>query len=104
MATSHPNIMGFVGKELNLDEDDFRSRYKVYSSYWHIEQLKNVELFDLIVNAGPFSETIAKPLFKQLLSVLMYLHELGIYHGDIKPDNIGVGQDFKLKLLDFGFA
>jgi len=47
----------------------------------------------------------ARDLFKQLVTALDYLHnELGLIHGDVKPDNILVTVDGVLKLLDLGSA
>jgi len=44
-------------------------------------------------------------ILKQLLLAVMFLHKNGIFHGDIKPDNVMVDtKTSKLKLIDFDTA
>jgi serine/threonine-protein kinase len=40
----------------------------------------------------------------QLLDVLAHAHERGIVHGDIKPENVFLTSDGRVKLLDFALA
>lgn len=41
---------------------------------------------------------------EQVLEALSYAHEKGVIHRDVKPENIMVGPDERIKLADFGIA
>lgn len=43
-------------------------------------------------------------LLAQLADVLGYLHEQGVVHRDLKPDNLLLGAGGKLSLVDFGIS
>ena len=43
-------------------------------------------------------------VFEQLLDALAYCHSMNIAHLDVKPDNVLLGQDFQVRLCDFGLA
>ena len=43
-------------------------------------------------------------IFSQVLDGICHLHELGITHGDIKPQNIMIDSDGAAKIMDFGIA
>ena len=75
-------------------------------TYIVMELLSGGELFNRIVDAGPFPEADAAALFAQILLSMDYLHSLNIVHRDVKPENIlylseGAKQ---IKLIDFGYA
>ena len=55
------------------------------------------------LSASP-SEAWLRGLVEPLLGVLEVLHREGVFHRDIAPDNILVGDDGKPVLLDFGAA
>ena len=64
------------------------------------------QLFNRIVDRGPFPEAEAAKLFAQILLSMEYLHSLDIVHRDVKPENIlytAEGSD-SVKLIDFGYA
>ena len=56
-----------------------------------------------VVKTSRLSEPKAKPLFRQLLDALQYLHKHRVVHGDVKADNSIVSLDLEeLHLTDFG--
>ena len=50
------------------------------------------------------SQDIVITILKQILFGLQYLHSNGILHRDIKPDNILITHDKKIKITDFGLS
>jgi serine/threonine protein kinase len=51
-----------------------------------------------------FGEILARTYFKQLMSALRAAHSLGVYHRDVKLENILLSSNYTLKLGDFGHA
>ncbi|KAK8580391.1 hypothetical protein V6N13_143495 [Hibiscus sabdariffa] len=51
-----------------------------------------------------FSEQRAANIFKDVMSIIKYCHEMGVVHRDIKPENILLTTSGKIKLADFGLA
>ena len=91
----HPHIVGL--KEVVLDQTN---------TYIIMELLGGGELFNRIVDRGPFPEPEAAKLFAQILLSMEYLHSLDIVHRDVKPENIlytAEGSN-SVKLIDFGYA
>jgi serine/threonine protein kinase len=43
-------------------------------------------------------------IFNQVAAALAHMHRRGVYHGDLKPSNIMVSEDGRVKLIDFGTA
>jgi protein kinase-like protein len=67
--------------------------------------------YELIVGARPLDEVAAeRRFFDRLLLVrdaaraLGYAHQRGVLHRDVKPDNLLVGGDGRLRVTDFGLA
>ena len=92
-----------IHEENCLFNNDIHSIEKVY---YEIEDLaENGELFDYIYELKRgFTEQIAAKIFLNILKSVNLLHKRGIIHGDIKPENILIGNDFNIKLIDFGFS
>ncbi|MEB3278876.1 MAG: serine/threonine-protein kinase [Lyngbya sp.] len=61
-------------------------------------------LQELIENGKRFTESEVKNIAKNVLEILIYLHQLSppVLHRDIKPSNLIYGQDKQIYLIDFG--
>lgn len=74
------------------------------TAYIVMEYLDGITLKHYVEKNGPMEMT---PFFKSLIPVLRSLskiHEQGLIHRDISPDNIMLMEDGYLKLYDFGAA
>lgn len=69
--------------------------------YMVLEYIEAPNLRDLILQRAPVLQEHPLCIFKQLAESLLYLHNLGILHLDIKPENILLTDDRKLYLIDF---
>lgn len=71
-----------------------------------MEYVPGGDLGTLIGQHGYLPETDVKTMAGQLLSALKYLHDGGITHRDVKPDNILIynREPFHVKLTDFGLS
>uniref|UniRef100_F2EH81 [RNA-polymerase]-subunit kinase n=1 Tax=Hordeum vulgare subsp. vulgare TaxID=112509 RepID=F2EH81_HORVV len=52
----------------------------------------------------PFPEADARRLMRQLLDGARAMHDLGVLHRDLKPDNVLVDAHGDLKICDFGMS
>lgn len=61
------------------------------------------DLFGHVERSGPLSEPAGRALFSQVVAALVHSHSVGVYHGDVKPENILLSRGVP-KLTDFGSA
>src|SRR5207237_3206039 len=90
---SHPNIVSIY------DRGEAEGTY-----YIAMEYLEGRTLKELIVTKGPTPIHVAIDYTRQMLAALGFAHRNGIVHRDIKPHNVVVGPDGRLKVTDFGIA
>ncbi|UCD75728.1 MAG: serine/threonine-protein kinase, partial [Phycisphaerales bacterium] len=89
---SHPNIAAIYGVEEHAGV-----RYLV------LEYVEGESLADYI-QRGPIPVDDAIEIAVQIAAGVEAAHEAGVIHRDLKPDNIRITPDGKVKVLDFGLA
>ena len=60
-------------------------------------------MIDRLVYAG--NDELIRSVFVQLLDAVQHCHQRGVYHRDLKPDNVLINEDgTDIRLADFGLA
>ncbi len=98
-SLKHPHVVSIV-KAINKVELQYKAT-TIEGSCIMMEYAR-CDFGDLIQNYKLFKdEKLVRTFFHQLVEGLEYLHSQGVYHLDIKPENLLLGNDFKLKITDF---
>jgi eukaryotic-like serine/threonine-protein kinase len=92
-ALNHPNIVSIY------DRGEAEDTY-----YIAMEFLDGRTLKELIVSRGAAPLNVAIEYARQILSALRFAHRHGIVHRDIKPHNVMVDAEGRVKVTDFGIA
>jgi len=58
----------------------------------------------LTVTKVYFDDKLTRTYFRQLIEGLEYLHKSGVSHLDLKPENLLLSKDYKLKICDFDLS
>jgi serine/threonine protein kinase len=96
LVKSHPNIIQF--HQAYHDENHV---------YIVMEYFRGCNLYHYLQDVGVIPEAEFVLILKQIVSGLMFCHELGIMHRDIKAENILIdhhGQTPVVKIIDFGLS
>jgi serine/threonine protein kinase len=89
----HPNIVKYLGFVKSAE-----------ALYLILEFCENGSLHSICKQYGKFPETLVALYMAQALQGLVYLHEQGVIHRDIKGANILTTKEGLVKLADFGVA
>ena len=90
---SHPNVVAIH------DRGEAEGSYFIVMEYVEGRTLK-----ELIVTRGMCPIPVAISYTRQVLAALRYAHRNGIVHRDIKPHNVLVDNEGRVKVADFGIA
>ncbi|CAI7564278.1 unnamed protein product [Penicillium glandicola] len=89
----HPNIVKYHGFVKSVETLNII-----------LEYCENGSLHSIAKNFGRFPENLVGLYMSQVLHGLLYLHEQGVIHRDIKGANILTTKEGLVKLADFGVA
>ena len=92
-SLSHPNIVSIY------DRGDAEGQ-----PYIAMEVIEGRTLKELVLNRGPLPLGLAIGYAKHILGALRFAHRHGIIHRDIKPHNVLLGAEDRVKVTDFGIA
>src|SRR5256885_3955243 len=90
---SHPNIVSI------FDRGEAEGTY-----YIAMEYVDGLSLKELISTRGPAPINVAVDYARQILAALRIAHRQGLVHRDIKPHNVLVDGEGRVKVTDFGIA
>ncbi|WVQ72942.1 hypothetical protein IAR50_002504 [Cryptococcus sp. DSM 104548] len=90
---NHPNIVKYKG--FARDKENL---------FIVLEYCENGSLQTILKKFGKFPESLVAVYISQVLQGLIYLHEQGVIHRDIKGANILTNKDGSVKLADFGVS
>ncbi|HET6203499.1 MAG TPA: serine/threonine-protein kinase [Planctomycetota bacterium] len=91
-SVDHPNVVTVY----DLGEVDGRP-------YLSLERVEGTTLREAL-ESGPFSVAESAAIGRALLSALAAIHAAGLVHRDVKPGNVMLARDGRVKLMDFGLA
>jgi beta-lactam-binding protein with PASTA domain/predicted Ser/Thr protein kinase len=90
---NHPNIVQVY------DKGEAEGTY-----YIAMEYLPGRSLKEIILKYAPLSPDFVLSVSRQIVEALRYVHRRDIIHRDIKPQNIIVDNEGRVKVTDFGIA
>jgi serine/threonine-protein kinase len=92
LKLDHPYLLRFIPVEK-------RSRPYIVTEY-----LRGYTLAHLLYNVSPLPVRDALTLASRICDAIGYLHEHGVVHRDLKPQNIMICTDGTIRIMDFGIA
>lgn len=85
-------------------DDVLQPSQQLLTDVYVLSELMESDLHQIIVSPQQLSEGHIKIFLYQVLRGVKYLHTAGVIHRDLKPGNILVNSNCRVKICDFGFA
>lgn len=90
---SHPHVVGVLDQGHDGD-----------TAYLVMEYIRGHTLRDVINSKGALSPRLALALIDPVVEGLGAAHAAGLIHRDVKPENVLIADDGRIKIGDFGLA
>jgi beta-lactam-binding protein with PASTA domain/tRNA A-37 threonylcarbamoyl transferase component Bud32 len=90
---AHPNVVNVFDQGQDAD-----------IAYLVMEHLPGITLRDLLKDYGRLTPEQTMDILEAVLSGLAAAHKAGIVHRDVKPENVLLADDGRIKIGDFGLA
>jgi len=90
---AHPNVVNVFDQGQDAD-----------TAYLVMEYLPGITLRDLLKDYGKLTPEQTEDILEAVLSGLAAAHKAGIVHRDVKPENVLLADDGRIKISDFGLA
>jgi beta-lactam-binding protein with PASTA domain/predicted Ser/Thr protein kinase len=92
-ALSHPNIVGI------FDRGEWNGTYYIAMEYVAGRSLKAI-----VRENGPLDPALAIDTVIQILRAARFAHRRGVIHRDLKPHNVILDEEGRVRVTDFGIA
>ncbi|HEX2497444.1 MAG TPA: PASTA domain-containing protein [Actinomycetes bacterium] len=90
---SHPNVVAVFDQGMDGS-----------TVFLAMEYVEGRTLRDVLVEHGPLTPRQAFSVLGPMLAALAAAHEAGLVHRDVKPENVLLADDGRVKVADFGLA
>ena len=90
---SHPNVVAVFDQGMDGG-----------TVFLAMEYIEGRTLRDVLVEHGPLTPRQAFSVLGPMLAALAAAHEAGLVHRDVKPENVLLADDGRVKVADFGLA
>jgi serine/threonine protein kinase len=94
----HPHVIRILGADTELLPDGN------VLAYYAMERIDGMTLDKVVREKGPLDPWVAVRVVEQAARGLHVAHLQGVVHRDVKPENIMLGHDGRVVVMDFGIC